>query len=72
MLESAAKEASADNFHVWMISTVDVFEGHPEYFYVGDNLHANDVGQGKIADKVWKLMKDNCIAQPASSGCCAP
>ena len=72
MLESAAKAASTDSFHVWMVPTIDVFEGHAEYFYVGDNLHANDVGQGKIADKVWGLMKENCIGQAASAGCCAP
>lgn len=69
MLEAVAKAASTDTFHVYTVPTVDIFEGHPEYFY-SDGLHANDVGEGKIADAIWKVMKDNCIAQGESSGCC--
>lgn len=71
MLEDIAKTESTDTFHVFMVPTVDIFEGHPEYFY-SDGLHANATGEGKIADAVWKVMKDNCIAQAASSMCCVP
>lgn len=69
MLEALAKSLSTDTFHVVIIDTVPLFEGHPEYFYT-DGIHANDMGEVKIADAVWKVMKDNCIAQ--SSGCCMP
>jgi len=68
MLEDVAKAASTDTFHVFTIPTVDIFEGHPEYFY-SDGLHANDMGTAKIAEAIWKVMKDNCIAQ--AGGCCA-
>jgi lysophospholipase L1-like esterase len=68
MLEDVAKAASTDTFHVFTIPTVDIFEGHPEYFY-SDGLHANDTGTAKIAEAIWKVMKDNCIAQ--AGGCCA-
>lgn len=67
MLEDLAEAASTDTFHVFTVPTVDIFEGHPEYFY-SDGLHANDTGTAKIAEAVWKVMKDNCIAQ--AGGCC--
>jgi len=71
MLEAVAKAATTDTFHVFMVPTVEIFMGHPEYFF-SDGLHANDVGEGKIADAVWSVMKDNCIGQAAASGCCMP
>lgn len=71
MLEAIAMAASTDTFHVYMVPTVEIFEGHPEYFF-SDGLHANDVGEGKIADAVWAKMKENCIAQSSASGCCMP
>ncbi|HET8939989.1 MAG TPA: SGNH/GDSL hydrolase family protein [Polyangiales bacterium] len=67
MLEAMAKAASTDTFHVYMIPTVELFEGHPEWFY-SDGLHANDTGEAQIADAIWKVAKSNCIMQ--SSGCC--
>jgi lysophospholipase L1-like esterase len=71
MLVDIAKAASTDTFHVFTVPTVDIFKGHDEYFY-SDGLHANDTGEAKIADAIWKVMKDNCIGQAASSGCCKP
>jgi hypothetical protein len=72
MLQDLAKSVSTDTFHVWVVPTVELFEGHPEYFYSGDNLHANTTGETKIAEKIWGVMKDNCIGQAASAGCCMP
>jgi hypothetical protein len=71
MLDAIAKSATADTFHAYMLPTVEIFEGHPEYFY-SDGLHANDMGTAKIGEAIWKVMKDNCIGQAASSGCCVP
>jgi len=71
LLEAVAKAANTDTFHVTMVPTVDIFMGHPEYFY-SDGLHANDTGEGKIADAVWSAMKDSCIGQAEASGCCMP
>ena len=68
MLVDLAKASSTDTFHVFMVPTVEIFEGHPEYFY-SDGLHANNVGTQKIADAIWAVMKENCIAQ--AGGCCA-
>jgi GDSL-like Lipase/Acylhydrolase family len=47
------------------------FSGHPEYFAPAD-IHPNTMGSAVMAKTVWQKMKDNCIAQPASSGCCEP
>jgi lysophospholipase L1-like esterase len=71
MLVDIAKAASTDTFHVYTVPTVDIFEGHADYFY-SDGLHANDTGEAKIADAVWKVMKENCIGQAAASSCCMP
>jgi hypothetical protein len=71
MLVDLAKSVSTDMFHVFMVDTVSIFEGHPEYFFT-DGIHANDTGEGKIAEAVWKVMKDNCIAQAATNMCCMP
>jgi len=71
MLEAIAKSSSTDTFHVFTVPTVAIFEGHPEFFY-SDGLHANDMGEAKIAEAIWNVMKDNCIGQADSSGCCMP
>jgi len=53
-----------------------VFEGHPEYFAAGTlgegDIHENSEGSKAMAVAIVQLMKDRCIAQAASSGCCAP
>lgn len=48
-----------------------VFSGHPEYFAPTD-IHPNTMGSAAMAKAVWQTMKDNCLAQPQSSGCCEP
>jgi lysophospholipase L1-like esterase len=72
MIVDLAKSVSTDDFHVWVVPTVDIFKDHPEYFYAGDNLHANTAGETKIAEAIWKVMKDNCVGQAAAGGCCMP
>lgn len=53
-----------------------VFAGHPEYFAAGTlgegDIHENSEGSKAMAKVIVELMKDRCIAQPASSGCCEP
>jgi hypothetical protein len=53
-----------------------VFAGHPEYFAGGTfgegDIHENSEGSKAMAKVIVELMKDRCIAQPASSGCCQP
>ena len=53
------------------VNMVPVFQGHPEYFAAGD-IHPNPSGSKAMAEALWAKMKQNCIAQPVSSGCCAP
>jgi hypothetical protein len=53
------------------LDLIPVFDGHPEYFAFTD-IHPNPAGSKAMAQAVWKIMKDRCIAQPASSGCCTP
>jgi hypothetical protein len=50
---------------------IPVFENHPDWFAFTD-IHPNTVGSAAMAKAVWSLMRQKCIAQPASSGCCAP
>ncbi len=66
-----AAEVSTSTFRVHLIDTRAAFEGHPEYFGL-DPVHANDAGGEEIAKLIWQTMKNQCIAQPASSGCCQP
>lgn len=51
------------------VDMVPVFEGHDDWFVPGD-IHENSMGSAAMAKELWKVMKDRCIAQPASSGCC--
>ena len=51
------------------IDMVPVFQGHDDWFVDGD-IHENSMGSVAMAAKIWSVMKDKCIAQPASSGCC--
>jgi hypothetical protein len=37
-----------------------------------DGIHPTAAGDELLADLIWKTMKDNCMAQAASSGCCTP
>jgi hypothetical protein len=53
------------------VDLIPVFEGHPEYFAPTD-IHPNLQGSAAMAKAIWGKMKESCIAQPASSGCCEP
>ena len=53
------------------VDLIPVFEGHPDWFAPTD-IHPNSTGSAAMAQAVWQKMKDECIAQPASSGCCKP
>ncbi|HMI89424.1 MAG TPA: SGNH/GDSL hydrolase family protein [Polyangiaceae bacterium] len=53
------------------LDLIPVFDGHPDWFAFTD-IHPNPTGSQAMAKAVWAIMKDKCIAQPASSGCCAP
>jgi hypothetical protein len=69
MLQDTCKSLSDDKFQCRIVDTVPIFANHDDW-YAGDGIHANDLGEQAIADAVWKQLKDDCAAQPASSGCC--
>jgi hypothetical protein len=53
------------------VELTDVFQGHPDWFASGD-IHPTPEGSAAMAKKMVQVMKDNCLAQPESSGCCEP
>jgi hypothetical protein len=53
------------------LDLIPVFDMHPDWFAFTD-IHPNPTGSAAMAKAVWAIMKNACIAQPASSGCCAP
>jgi hypothetical protein len=68
--QTSLKESPGKPVRCHFVNMVPVFEGHPEYFAMAD-LHPNPTGSKAMAAAVWAKMKQDCIAQPASSGCCA-
>lgn len=70
LCEGAASR-SGGKVRCHFVDMVPVFEGHPEYFAKND-IHPNPTGSAAMAKAIWSVMKQNCIAQPESSGCCEP
>jgi hypothetical protein len=68
--QTSLKESPGKPIRCHFVNMVPVFEGHSEYFADGD-LHPNPTGSKAMAAAVWAKMKQDCVAQPASSGCCA-
>jgi len=64
-------QMTTSSFGCHVVDTRMAFQGHSEYFSA-DPIHPNATGSQVIAQLVWDAMKSNCVAQPASSGCCAP
>ncbi|HVW24420.1 MAG TPA: SGNH/GDSL hydrolase family protein [Polyangiaceae bacterium] len=71
ILQNSAKVLSTPTFRMYVVDLVPLFDNHPEYYYI-DGIHANATGEQVIADAIYQVMKDHCIAQPASKGCCMP
>lgn len=58
------------------IDMVPVFEGKTGLFAdaiseAGDGVHPNSMGSKEMAKEVWRVMTEECVGQPSSSGCCA-
>ena len=71
MFKSMCEGASGSTFHCRMLDTRTTFNGHPEYFD-SDGLNPSAAGAQALADSIWSTLTTQCIAQPASSGCCTP
>jgi hypothetical protein len=57
------------------IDMVPVFEGKTGLFAdalseAGDGVHPNSMGSKVMAEEVWRVMKEDCVGQPAGSACC--
>jgi hypothetical protein len=64
-------ERSGGKMRCHFVDMIPVFEGKTGYFAAGD-LHPSNAGSAAMAAEVWRVMTENCVAQPASSGCCRP
>jgi lysophospholipase L1-like esterase len=60
-LAKEACESNADvRFH--FVDTREPFRGHPEYISALDGIHPTRPGSKVIADLVWNVMEENCLA----------
>lgn len=66
-----AEERTQGKLRCHFIDLVPVFEDHADWF-ADDGIHENMLGSAAMAKEVVKVAKENCIAQPESSGCCEP
>jgi hypothetical protein len=68
-------ERTAGRMKCHFIDMIPVFDGKTGLFAdwmseAGDGVHPNSMGSKLMAQEVWRVMKEECIGQPASSGCC--
>lgn len=55
------------------LDLVPIFDGHPDWYDTSlEHYYPNAMGGEAMAKAVAKELKDDCIAQDPSSGCCAP
>jgi hypothetical protein len=66
-----AEQRTGRKLHCHFVDMVPVFKGHDDYFAAAD-IHPNPMGSAAMAKAIWGKMKDDCVWQAASSGCCAP
>jgi hypothetical protein len=66
-----AESRTKGKLHCHFLNLVPVFEGHADWF-ADDGIHENNLGSAAMATEVVKVLKEKCVAQPESSGCCAP
>jgi len=57
--------------HCHFIDMRPVFDGHADWFQA-DGIHPTAPAHDAMADEIWGLMHDRCIAHTESSGCCEP
>lgn len=69
--KKVAAEMTTADYRVYLVDTAPLMKDHPDW-YVDAVIHVNSNGAKLIGDAIYKLMKDHCIAQPESSGCCQP
>jgi hypothetical protein len=68
--ESAEKRLGG-KLRCHFVDMVPVFKGHPDWFAPTD-IHPNSSGSAAMAKAIWSKMKEDCVWQPETSGCCRP
>jgi lysophospholipase L1-like esterase len=69
--KESCESMTNDKFRCHFVDTRPTFEGKPN-FISSDDIHPSSAGADALAAQLWGVMKEHCIAQPASSGCCVP
>ena len=80
MAKATCEGMNSDKYQCYFLDTREAFQGPGNNGlamgqYIGlDGIHPTAAGDDLLADLVWKLMKDHCMAQTAESGggCCTP
>ena len=71
----SALERTDGRMKCHFVDMVPVFEGKSGLFAdevseAGDGVHPNSMGSKVMAKEIWRVMKEQCVGQPSSSGCC--
>jgi hypothetical protein len=69
--KKAAAEMTTADYRVYLVDVAPLMKDHPDW-YLDAVIHVDSRGAKLIGDAIYELMKDHCIAQPESSGCCQP
>jgi hypothetical protein len=67
-----AEKMTGGKLRCHFVDMVPVFEGHEKEWFFFADIHPNSQGSKAMADEVWKTMKNACVGQLPSSGCCEP
>lgn len=78
MAKETCESMNSPTYQCYFLDTREAFQGagnngvaKGEYIAL-DDIHPSAAGMELLGDLIWKLMKDKCMAQNASSGCCTP
>jgi hypothetical protein len=78
MAKATCESMNSPTYQCYFIDLREAFQGAGNNgvamrdLIAADDIHPTAKGDNLLADIVWKTMKDHCMAQPASSGCCTP
>jgi len=65
----SAESVSGGRLRCHFLDLIPVFNGHPDWFVVGD-IHPNTLGSMGMAQAVWQKMQSVCVGQTSANSCC--
>lgn len=68
----SAEDLTGGALRCYFIDTRPLFGDTYRYINLVDGVHPTAAGADLIAEAIYSIMKDNCLGQPESSGCCKP